>query len=31
MKAIERRKTGTMYGFEFIGLTEEQREKIRKA
>lgn len=26
---LVRRKHGAMYGFEFLGLTEEQREKIR--
>ena len=31
VKAVVRRKNGTMYGFEFVGLSEEQREKIRKA
>jgi hypothetical protein len=29
LRAIVRRKHGAMYGFEFLGLTEEQREKIK--
>jgi hypothetical protein len=29
VKAIVRRKVGAMYGFEFVGLTKEQKEKIR--
>jgi hypothetical protein len=28
--AVVRRKNGAMYGFEFIGLTEEQGTKIRE-
>ena len=27
--AVVRRKNGAMYGFEFVGLTEEQSAKIR--
>jgi c-di-GMP-binding flagellar brake protein YcgR len=30
VKAIVRRKQGAMYGFEFIGLSDGQREEIRK-
>jgi len=30
LHAIVRRKNGAMYGLEFAGLTEEQREHIRK-
>ena len=29
LKAVVRRKNGAMYGFEFVGLTEEVRERIR--
>ena len=29
VKAIVRRKHGAMYGFEFIGLNEDLRERIR--
>jgi PilZ domain len=29
LTGIVKHKTGAMYGFEFVGLTEEQREKIR--
>ena len=29
VQAIVRRKNGAMYGFEFVGLTPEQKEKIR--
>ena len=29
LAAIIRNKTGAMYGFEFAGLTDEQRETIR--
>jgi hypothetical protein len=29
LRAVVRRKHGAMYGFEFLGLTEEQRERIR--
>jgi c-di-GMP-binding flagellar brake protein YcgR len=29
VKATVRRKGGAMYGFEFVGLTKEQKEKIR--
>jgi hypothetical protein len=29
VQAVVRRKNGAMYGFEFMGLTEEQRAKIR--
>ena len=31
VRAIVRRKYGAMYGFEFVGLKEEQRAKIRAA
>lgn len=30
LHAIVRRKHGAMYGFEFVGLTDDQRGKIRK-
>jgi PilZ domain len=30
LQAIVRRKSGAMYGFEFAGLIEQQREHIRK-
>lgn len=30
VKATVKRKHGAMYGFEFVGLSEEQSEKIRK-
>ena len=30
LQAIVRRKNGAMYGFEFEGLTDQQREHIRK-
>ena len=29
VKAIVRRKHGAMYGFEFVGIHDEMREKIR--
>jgi hypothetical protein len=29
VKAIVRRKLGTMYGFEFLGLTESQKHQLR--
>jgi hypothetical protein len=30
VQAIVRRKTGAMYGFEFLGVATELREKIQK-
>jgi hypothetical protein len=30
LQAVVKRKNGAMYGFEFVGLSDAQRDKIRK-
>ncbi|HTZ48407.1 MAG TPA: PilZ domain-containing protein [Verrucomicrobiae bacterium] len=30
VKAIIRRKLGTMYGFEFLGLSDDQKQQLRQ-